>query len=68
MFQKKIIQSYIEPKLKSEDDFSDKRLRMRNSLSGIWFWEYSGKSVCINNHIKEIFTLLLTTDLRLSSI
>ena len=22
-------------------------------LSGIWFWEYSGKSVCINNHIKK---------------
>ena len=37
-------------------------------LSGIWFWEYSGKSVCINNHIKEIFTVLLTTDLLLSII
>ena len=23
-------------------------------LSGIWFWDYSGKSVCINNRIKEI--------------
>ena len=26
------------------------------------------KSVCINNHIEEFFTVLLTTDLRLSSI
>ena len=37
-------------------------------LSDIWFWQYSGKSVCINNHIKEIFTVPLTTDLGLSSI
>ena len=37
-------------------------------LSGIWFWDYSGKSVGINNHIKEICTVLLTTDLQLSSI
>ena len=36
--------------------------------SGIWFWEYSGKYVCINDPSKEIFTVLLTTDLRLSSI
>ena len=32
MFLKKIIQSYIEPKPKNENDFSDQRLRMRNSL------------------------------------
>ena len=37
-------------------------------LSGIWYWEYSGKSVCVNNYIKEIFIVLLTTDLWLSSI
>ena len=36
-------------------------------LSG--YWEYSGKSVCIkNNNIKEIFTVLLTTNLRLSRV
>ena len=32
MLLKKIIQSYIEPKPKNENDFSDQRLRMRNSL------------------------------------
>ena len=68
MFLKKIIQSYIEPKKKNENDFSDQRLRMRNSLivrhlilKVLW-------KICINNHIKEIFTVRLTTDLQLSSI
>ena len=47
--------------LKNENDFSDQRFIIRNR-------EYSRKSVCINNHIKKIFIVLLTTDLRLSSI
>ena len=32
MFKKKIIQSWIEPKLENENDVSDQRLRMGNSL------------------------------------
>ena len=47
------------------------RLRMRNSLIVrhlILGVEYSEKSVSINNHINEMFTVLLTTDLWLSSI
>ena len=55
--------------LNNENDFSDQRLRMLNCfivrhmiLRVLW------KNVCINIHIKEIFTVLVTTDLRLSSI
>ena len=48
------------------------KLKMRNSLtvrhliSGV-LWTIS-KSVCINNHIKEIFTVQFATDMWLSSI
>ena len=61
---KQIIQPYIEPKLKNENDFSDQILRMRNSLivRHLILEVHSGKSVCINNHIKEIFIVQLTTD------
>ena len=51
---KKIIQSWIETKLKMKMIFLIKDWECETVLlSRIWSWEYSEKSVCINNHIKE---------------
>ena len=70
----KIIQFYKEPKLKSENDFSDQRLRINakhfdcQAFAQAFDFESALESVCINNYIKEVFIVFLTADLRLSSI
>ena len=69
-FLKKIVQSLIEPKLKIETIFLIKdRLRMQKSLIVRHLILGVQWKIClINNHVKQIFTDLLTTDLWLSSI